>query len=179
MMLFPESPDLFSGDSPLSIHNSYLTSEETMISADLIARYFGLNHRVLHMQIDGLSHEDSLLQPPFRGNNLNWVLGHIIASRSTALATLGGEPVWTKEEAAPYAQESEPVTAAGAYPLKRLVADLDTAQERLEVAELAHVPEGKDRSLGERLSFLYWHEAYHTGQTELLRQLAGTDDKII
>lgn len=157
-----------------------------MISADLIARYFGLNHRVLHMQIDGLSHEDSLLQPPFRGNNLNWVLGHIIASRSTALATLGGEPVWTKEEAAPYAQESEPVTAADAYPLKKLVADLDTAQERLEVAleqvtleELAHVPEGKDRSLGERLSFLYWHEAYHTGQTELLRQLAGTDDKII
>ena len=157
-----------------------------MISADLIARYFGINHRVLHMQIDGLSHEDSLLQPPFRGNNLNWVLGHIIASRSTALAILGGEPVWTKEEAAPYAQESEPITAANAHPLEKLVADLDTAQERLEVAleqvtmeELAHVPDGKDRSLGERLSFLYWHEGYHTGQTELLRQLAGTDDKII
>lgn len=99
---------------------------------------------------------------------------------------MGGDPVWTEEEAAAYAQESEPITAADAHPLEKLVADLDTAQERLGAAleqvtpeELAHVPEGKDRSLGERLSFLYWHEAYHTGQTELLRQLAGTDDKII
>lgn len=157
-----------------------------MITADLIARYFSLNHRVLHMQIDGLNHEDSLLQPPFRANNLNWVLGHIIAGRSTALAILGGKSVWTEEEAAPYAQESEPITAADAYPLEKLVADLDIAQERLDVAleqitpdELAHVAEGKDRSLGERLSFLYWHEAYHTGQTELLRQLAGKYDKVI
>jgi hypothetical protein len=138
------------------------------------------------MQIDGLNHEDSLLQPPFRANNLNWVLGHIIAGRSTALAILGGEPVWIEEEGAPYAQESEPITAADAYPLKKLVADLDTAQERLDVAleqvtpeAMEHVAKGKDRSLGERLSFIYWHEAYHTGQTELLRQLAGTDDKII
>ena len=157
-----------------------------MISADLIARYYNINHRVLHMQTKGLSHEDSLLQPPFRGNNLNWVLGHIIAGRSTALALLDGEPVWTKEEAAPYTQESEPITADDAFPLEKLVADLDETQERLDEAlesitpeGLAHIAEGKDRSLGERLSFLYWHETYHTGQTELLRQLAGTDDKII
>lgn len=157
-----------------------------MISADLIARYFSINHQVLHMQIDGLTHEDTLLEPPFRANCLNWVLGHIIAGRSTALAMLGAEPVWTKEEGAPYARESEPVAADTATPLEKLVADLDTAQERLDAAlerispeELALVAEGEDRSLGERLSFSYWHEAYHTGQTELLRQLAGTDDKII
>lgn len=157
-----------------------------MISANLIARYFSINHRVLHMQIEGLSHEDCLLRPPFRGNSLNWVLGHIVAGRSAALDLLGQEPVWSKAEAAPYASDSEPINDADAYPLEKLLADLDTAQERLEAAlnrvtpeELAHVAEGKDRSLGERLSFNYWHEAYHTGQTELLRQLAGTDDKII
>ncbi len=157
-----------------------------MISADMIAYYFNLNHRVLHMQIDGLSHEDSLLVPPFRSNCLNWVLGHIIASRSTALTLLGEEPVWSDEEKAAYDRESEPITPETAYPLEKLTADLDTSQERLGAAlesaspeELAQIVGGKDRSLGERLAFLYWHEAYHTGQTELLRQLAGMDDKVI
>jgi len=157
-----------------------------MISADLIARYFKINYSVLHMQIEGLNHEDSLLQPPFRANNLNWVLGHIIAGRSRALALLGAEPVWSKEQSAPYAQESEPITAEQALPLEQLVADLDISQERLAEAlalvtpeDLNHKKEGQDRSQGERLAFIYWHEGYHTGQTELLRQLTGVDDKII
>ena len=37
-----------------------------MITPDIIIRYFKLNHQVLHMQTKGLSHEDSLLTPPFR-----------------------------------------------------------------------------------------------------------------
>jgi uncharacterized damage-inducible protein DinB len=114
------------------------------------------------------------------------VLGHIIVSRSRALAMLGAEPVWSKEQSAAYAQESEPITDEEAYPLNQLVADLDTSQERLAEAlakstmeDLDEKKEGQDRCLGERLSFIYWHEAYHTGQTELLRQLAGVDDKVI
>jgi uncharacterized damage-inducible protein DinB len=31
----------------------------------------------------------------------------------------------------------------------------------------------------EFLHFLLWHETYHAGQTELLRQLSGTNDKVI
>jgi hypothetical protein len=34
-------------------------------------------------------------------------------------------------------------------------------------------------TMGRRLFGLYFHETFHTGQTELLRQLAGTDDKVI
>ena len=107
-----------------------------------------------------------------------------IAGRSTALVLLGEEPVWDKEKSGPYSRDSEPINAEVAYPLEQLVDDLDTCQERLQTAldritaeELAIKKD--DRTLGERLSFSYWHEAYHTGQTELLRQLAGTDDKII
>ena len=29
------------------------------------------------------------------------------------------------------------------------------------------------------LASQHWHETYHTGQLELLRQLAGTDDAIV
>jgi uncharacterized damage-inducible protein DinB len=34
-------------------------------------------------------------------------------------------------------------------------------------------------TLGQLIFFLYWHESYHTGQPEYLRQLAGKDDKVI
>jgi len=33
--------------------------------------------------------------------------------------------------------------------------------------------------LGVRLNGFYFHGTYHTGQTDLLRQIAGTNDKII
>ena len=102
-----------------------------------------------------------------------------------ALKLLGAEPVWSKGEAVPYARESEPLTdTEQAYPLEKIIADLDKTQERLEAALAALTIEDMeqtkgDRTLGERLSFSYWHEAYHTGQTELLRQISGVDDKVI
>jgi len=34
-------------------------------------------------------------------------------------------------------------------------------------------------TMAQRLFGLYFHENYHTGQTELLRQLAGMDDRVI
>jgi hypothetical protein len=34
-------------------------------------------------------------------------------------------------------------------------------------------------TVGQRLFGLYFHQTYHIGQTELLRQLAGVNDKVI
>jgi uncharacterized damage-inducible protein DinB len=34
-------------------------------------------------------------------------------------------------------------------------------------------------TVGQRAFFLYFHETYHVGQTELFRQLAGKNDKVI
>lgn len=39
-----------------------------MISPQDLTEAFGLNLRVLKMQTAGLSHQDSLLQPPFPSN---------------------------------------------------------------------------------------------------------------
>ena len=156
-----------------------------MFSAMEIARFFGLNHRLIHMQIDGLSHEDSLLQLPFRGNCFNWVLGHIIVNRDVALVTLGEDPFWSNEESSRYAADSAPVTGdEEALRLERLVVDLDRAHEGLDAAlgRVTHerwtTPAG-GRTVGEQVTFLMWHETYHTGQTEYLRQLAGKDDAVV
>lgn len=155
-----------------------------MITPDIIIRYFDLNLRVLRMQTEGLSHENSLLTPPFRANCLNWVLGHIVVYRGRALARLGEEPVWDEERSAPYSRESEPLKAEDAQPLAQIMADLEVTQDRLAAALAELTAEDlersvDDRTLAQQLTFAYWHEAYHAGQTELLRQLAGVDDKII
>lgn len=155
-----------------------------MITPDIIIRYFELNHQVLRMQTKGLTHEDSLLIPPFRANCLNWVLGHIVVYRDRALVWLGNEAVWDEEQSAPYERESEPLQAQDALPLEQIMADLKVTQERLAaaLAEITVEDLGQlvdERTLAERLTFAFWHEAYHAGQTELLRQLSGVDDKVI
>jgi hypothetical protein len=169
--------------------NGYSThcirKETLVITPDIIIRYFKLNHQVLQMQVKGLTHEDSLLTLPFRANCLNWVLGHIVAYRDRSLVLLGVEPVWDDAQAAAYNRESDPLEASAAHPLEQIMADLAVSQERLIAAlagltaeDLERVVDD-DQTLAQRLTFAYWHEAYHTGQTEILRQLTGVDDKII
>ena len=157
-----------------------------MISADIIRNYFTLNYRVIKQQLDGLTHADSVRQLPFRGNCLNWVLGHIVASRNNALRLLGEDPVWDEEQVAPYASGAEPIThpEGAAHSLEALVEALDRSQAQIMAALARALSEQLDTAVGETtigksLAGLYWHEAYHTGQTELLRQLAGKNDAVV
>jgi uncharacterized damage-inducible protein DinB len=157
--------------------------------AETLIGSFGLTHQLIRMQTDGLSHKDSLLQPPFRGNCLNWVLGHILEGRNTALTLLGESPIWDNEKVSRYGRGSEAITRGEqALPLGRLLEDLDRSQERIAAALTGTTPEelatvvpfrGSQRPLGQALASQHWHETYHTGQLELLRQLAGTDDAIV
>ena len=89
-----------------------------------------------------------------------------------------------------YQRGSEPVTgeAAEVLSLAQLLELLDQSQERIETAlggmdltalERASADDSRGRSIGQRIFFLYFHETYHVGQTELFRQRAGKDDKLI
>lgn len=160
-----------------------------MSQGTTIANTFGANLWIIRRQTEGLSNADSLLRPSFRANCLNWVLGHIVVGRNRALVLLGLEPVWGDDERSVYETGSAPLLdEPEAVPLERLLVLLDLAQERLaETLNAAgdavlQTPvhfRGRDQALGEAIAGLAWHETYHTGQTELLRQLSGVDDKVI
>jgi uncharacterized damage-inducible protein DinB len=150
---------------------------------------FARTHRVIHSQTEGLTNADSLLQPPFRGNCLNWVLGHILVGRNDVLGLLGEPPLWGEAEASRYQSGSDPVSADDqALSLEKLLADLDRSQGQIAAA-LESVSPGflaepedpgeSEQPRGAAVAFLHWHETYHTGQLELLRQLAGKNDAII
>ncbi len=160
-----------------------------MITPDRLTAAFARNVAIVEMQAKGLTHADSLRQPPFRGNCLNWVLGHLAGNRDRILQALGAEPA-AGAAVARYERESEPVTedGPGVLPLEELLrllaasqAPLAAALNQATPADLAReVPLGQ-RTLpaGELVFFYYFHETYHVGQTELLRQLAGVNDKVI
>jgi len=157
-----------------------------MTDSHTLAQYYALTYRVIKRQVDGVTDEESLMQPPFRGNCMNWVIGHIVASRDSALRLLGASPTWTEAEARVYKPNSEPVISAEqALPLTRLLGDLETSQTRIMEA-LQHVSAetlaamaDEEETVEQQITFSHWHETYHVGQLELLRQLAGKNDKVI
>jgi hypothetical protein len=161
-----------------------------MITDKQLIDAFERNIRVIQMQTKGLTQADSLLQMPFRANCMNWVIGHILANRDSILKTLGEEPLLSDQEIEVYNRESELVVeeSAGVIPLEKMLEVLERGQEKIGVVLADLNAEefskeiqvgGQNRTLGERLFFLYFHETYHLGQTEYLRQLAGMDDKVI
>jgi hypothetical protein len=151
-------------------------------NAETLLDSYQVTHMMVSRMIEGLTHADSVVQPPFKGNALNWVVGHIVAGRNEALLFLGAEPVWGEEELTLYRTGSEPITGEDqGLTLEELRTALDQSEERLEDRlseitdeELEVVVDTRfgKRPLGEHISGLHWHETYHTGQVELLKELA-------
>jgi hypothetical protein len=155
-------------------------------AADFIHR-LRINSSVIHQQLEGLTDADLLLQPAFRGNCANWVLGHITGERGYMLDLLGVESLIDKRDYAMYERDSAPITGPDSphLPMARLLADFDAAGTAILALfeaitdETLAMPAVDDRALGYMLNFIIWHEAYHVGQFEYLRQITGVDDKVI
>lgn len=161
-----------------------------MITKDQLAEGYALNLRLIDMQTAGLSHADSLIQTPYNINCLNWVLGHIAVGRDSVLRLVGEEPLLSEAETNRYKTESDPIKEDGEHviQLERLLKILATGQmrinsglSRLTEDEMSHEVRVGERQvpLGVRLHGFYFHDTYHTGQTDLLRQIAGANDKVI
>jgi uncharacterized damage-inducible protein DinB len=142
--------------------------------------------RVIRLNVEGISHEESLIQPQPAGNCLNWVIGHLVSAYESIFPLLGQEPVMEKGRLKLYARHSSPLKdSAEAVPLQELLAAFGKASERVDagLADLApkkldeaapysptNDPKETVRSLLASISF---HQAYHAGQTGLLRRVVG------
>ena len=153
-----------------------------MHSPTLYIKSVGITDRVIKQKTEGLTHADSMLQLPFPGNCMNWILGHILVYRMQYLGVIDGVSKPDEGEFALYGFGSEPITDSDkAIPLETLLARLDDASEQV-VAALKAMPESRLEevldeeqgvSVDERLHFyLVFHEAFHVGQLEPLQELA-------
>lgn len=155
---------------------------------------FKLNHWIIEKQVEGLTHEQTLLALPFRANRMNWVLGHLAEHRDWMLRAVDQTTLMPAQEALRYRRGSEPISDLNEAVdlailldyLRRsrecLLRSIETASTDflLETPETGLLMESqRERTRLQRLQGLLWHETYHVGQLEILRQLAGTDDQVL
>lgn len=147
--------------------------------AQSVLQDYKFHTMLIHRYADGISHEESVLQLPFRHNCMNWILGHIVTNRSHVLEAVGAAHDWESEVRARYHTGTPAVTASGdAVEFGRLVAYLDESDALLQSAleeltdtrlEEMHSNYRGEKSRYEHVTGFHWHEAFHVGQLEMLR----------
>jgi uncharacterized damage-inducible protein DinB len=151
------------------------------MNANLLLNQYQASHRVLHRNLDGIRHEESLKAPRDGGNNLNWVLGHLLSTRNLVLDLLGQEPVLAPEQAQAYRHEGGDPSRF--LKLEDLKLALDRTQELITAGFQKLSPEAASMpaygsTVGEMLAVLAFHEAYHGGQVGILRRSLGHEGVI-
>jgi hypothetical protein len=144
---------------------------------------FQRSANVLMMNLDGITHAQSLWTPAPNVNSINWLVGHLVSSRTTGLKALGQTPVWDDAIRARYRAGSTPINAdgEGVLDLSRLLADFAEAQRRMEAgleaisAEALDAPSAFEQfaSIGDQLLYLQNHEINHVGNIMTMRELLG------
>jgi hypothetical protein len=147
-------------------------------------------HEMLLQQVEGLSHADSLIQPQPSGNCLNWVMGHLAGNLQIILDVLDAPHPSDVPDYKRYGYGSKPVTgdAPDVVRLETIVAHYgllsDAICARLELMNEEQFEEEIENFMGKVTRgwasfFFFFHNTYHIGQLEQLRNLAGRTEKII
>lgn len=161
-----------------------MTFNETIISQLQFAQWAAMRN------LEGVTHEDSVVRPAGGGNDGNWVLGHVIAVRNRLLPGLGETPLWDDERIRAYVAESSDDTAAR-VPFDELVEAFSKTHDMM-IAGIARLDEqalaqkapfspGKpnpDETLASLMTKIVVHESYHIGQMGMLRRSMGKEGAI-
>jgi DinB superfamily len=151
----------------------------------------GMIRQVVILNLDGITQEESLVQPQAHGNCANWVLGHLLCIYNRALPLLGQEPVMDPDSLARYDRGSSPILhASEARDMGELRAGWNAVAERVDAGLARLDPDTLDapapfspsndpnETVRSLISTVLFHQAYHAGQTGLLRRIAGKDGAI-
>ena len=124
------------------------------------------------MNLKGISHEESLITPEPGGNCINWIVGHIVASRNHLLELVFEDPILLVEDTAQYERGEKVSDVKTLLPLSNLKSAFKISQEKLKNALLKLTDDDLNRtidkdkekdntSLARIINFLHFHEAYH------------------
>lgn len=144
---------------------------------------FQRSANVLMLNLDSITHAQSLWTPAPNVNSINWLVGHLVSARTSGLKALGQNPVWDDSIRARYRAGSAPIAAdgEGVLDLSRLLSDFAESQRRIETglgiisAEALDAPSAFEQfaSIGDQLLYLQNHEINHVGNIMTMRELLG------
>lgn len=149
-----------------------------------------LTDAVLRANVAGVTQDESLAAPRPGGNCLNWVVGHLVCVGNKALPVFGQAPVVDPARLDRYDRGSAPITPDEAMEIGELmriwgqiVPRVDAGLASLTAEALAQSapfsPSGDpDETVGSLVATVLFHQAYHSGQTGVLRRVSGKDGAI-
>lgn len=154
---------------------------------DMLRQQARTIHQVVLNNVAGITHEDSLTQPLPAGNCLNWVVGHLVHIDQRILRRLDQPAVISPDSVDRYKRGSFALTdPSEAIPLPTLVDAWTASAPGIDAGLAALTPAALASHVGPTpannnptdtvcalLTFLMFHQAYHAGQTGILRRLAG------
>ncbi len=146
-----------------------------MISVDVLKRIFELNRNTIDINVEGISHEESL-RSVSGANSLNWVLGHLLLSRNRIFKVLNHPPFWTGDLAQLYERGSANIHASQAIQMNEILELLAQSQVLLFNALDSLTTEDPEQL--KKAAFFAFHESYHVGQTGMLSKLLGKEGAI-
>ena len=163
----------------------------TLNEIEVFRHQAGMVLKVVQINADGITQEESLIQPSPGGNCLNWVAGHLACIYNKMLPMLGQEQVMDAEALKRYDRGAPPITdAAEALQLRDLLAAFEKATERVDAGlagitpealeqKVADSPSGNpDETVRSLLGTVFFHQAYHAGQTGILRRITGKEGAV-
>ena len=150
--------------------------------AQSVIKDYAFHNMLIHRYVDGITHEESILQLPFEHNCMNWILGHIVTNRSHALEVVGADHAWRENVRRLYNTDTDNIKPDGESMqvdllLKYLDESVELLKAALENVSEEYLSENFTNYRGEKtreahLSGFHWHETYHIGQLEIFRALA-------
>jgi hypothetical protein len=147
-----------------------------MFNRESIAIY-QFNKYVLEVNLKDITQSDSLVSPAPGGNCINWIIGHILISRDDLREMLGLTRLCNEEMTLLYKRGSKNIDSSNAMDIYDLKTMLKDGQEELENAIGKTDFSNNEKGLID-LATLAFHEAYHTGQTGILRRITGREGAI-
>jgi hypothetical protein len=158
---------------------------ETVREVEVLRQQARSTCRVVQLNVDGVTQEESLIQPTPGGNCLNWVVGHLVAIYDQMLPLLGQKPVMEEGALKRYARGTPPLeNPAEALDFQALLTAWSDASNRVDAGLAGVTPEMLDKpsqsptnnpneTVRSLLPTILFHQAYHAGQTGILRRIAG------
>lgn len=130
------------------------------------------SHYVVKKNVEDITHEESLMTPEKGGNSLNWIVGHIVVHRDVIAGMLGLEKFLDEKNTELYKRGSENIDPSLAKDFTELMKLYDSSHEKI-IEVLNEKDFADDQEISRGLVGLGFHEAYHCGQTGVLRRVIG------
>ncbi|MDR6920134.1 MULTISPECIES: hypothetical protein [Chryseobacterium] len=139
---------------------------------EIIKRQTSATYRIVSLNTEGITDEESMIFPNDEANCMNWILGHLIYIRNAFLNILGEESVWDSEKFSCYNRGENPLDRKDKFvTFEELKSYFKESQNRLESA-LNMIEHFKPGTIND-IATLSLHEIYHGGQFGYLRRILG------